>query len=70
MIIFQSLEDILIDSILDLDKLSSIQRRALLYSMYGVPFHMFNEELKTAFRTAIIHYLNSHKSLQRYYERG
>jgi len=69
MIIFQSLRDVMIDSVLDLN-LSREERVALLCSMYGVPFHYLPEELKNPFRSAAQKYFGKYKSLEKFYERG
>lgn len=69
MIIFQSLHDIMVDSILDID-LSDKERKALLCSMYGVPFHYIPDDLKPAFKTGVVKFLNKHQAMKKFYERG
>lgn len=70
MIIFQSLFDVFLDSILDLDTLTGQEREALICSLGGVPFRFMPETHKEAFRSGMKKWLLHHKSLTNFYERG
>jgi len=68
--IFQSISDIFLDSILDMDELSDLERQSLIISCYGVPFNLLSKNLKDVFRSAIVKYVTHHQSLYKFYERG
>lgn len=70
MLIFQSLKDVILDSILDLNELSLLERYVLIASVYGVPFTYFTKDQQTAFRTGVKKWLGRYKSLAKFYERG
>lgn len=68
--IFQSLHDIIIDSIEDVENLTEEERTALLCSSFGVPFHMLPPPIKNAFRSGAKKYFDRFWHLREYYERG
>lgn len=70
MLVFNSLHDVMLDAILDLDDLTDIERTSLISSISGVAFQFFTPDLKAAFRTAVLKFLNKHHTIKTFYERG
>lgn len=70
MLIFNSVHDVLMDMVLDLDGISEAERSSLIASISGVPFHVFTPEEKSAFRSGIEVFLNKHFTIKPFYQRG
>lgn len=72
MLVFESLYDIFLDSILDMQELTEDERASLIASVSGVSFHLMNQSQKDSFKIGVQKYANRffNSRLRQIYERG